>query len=192
MKAGSGGCPVDAALTPAGVTGVSLGSQTLGARRPLHATPAGVAQCAMPTAYTCLGTHIVFSTKGRVPSVDDGWIGELHAYVAGTMEGFGATVFAVGGTADHVHIAANLPAKLAPAAIIREIKKSTHVWAAARRPGFAWQIGYGAFGFSAAERSRIVGYVKRQADHHKTVSSADELRALLEEHGIAWDERFFD
>jgi REP element-mobilizing transposase RayT len=146
----------------------------------------------MPTAYTCLGVHIVFSTKGRSPIITDDWRDELHAYIGGTVKGLGGTVFSVGGIEDHVHIAANLPAKCAPADIIRDLKKASSTWAAGRCLGFAWQTGYGAFGFSARERAGVVAYVNGQAEHHRKVSSADELRALLAESGIEWDERFFD
>ena len=48
--------------------------------------------------------HIVFSTKHRKPWIDDKWIGDLHGYLGGTVNGLGAAPLKIGGVADHVHM----------------------------------------------------------------------------------------
>jgi putative transposase len=37
----------------------------------------------------------------------------------------------------------------------------------------------------------IVNYIKNQQEHHKKETFEDELRRLLKEHGIEFDEKYF-
>jgi len=146
----------------------------------------------VPSTYTNLNAHIVFATKQRKPLIAQDWMGELHAYIGGVFRNLGATAFAVGGTEDHVHVIAGLRATHAPADLLREVKKTSSLWAAGHYPRFAWQEGYGAFSESADRVPEIIAYIARQEEHHRKVSSAEELRALLAEHGIAFDESYFE
>lgn len=52
-----------------------------------------------------------------------------------------------------------------------------------------WAEGYGAFTYSIKERDRIINYIKKQKEHHQQVTFNDEYKALLEEHGITYDEK---
>ncbi|MBI5705575.1 MAG: transposase [Armatimonadetes bacterium] len=65
-----------------------------------------------------------------------------------------------------------------------------------RRPtaweGFRWQEGYAAFTVSHGDVSKVADYIADQEGHHRTVSSGDELRAILTEFGIEIDERYFE
>jgi len=117
----------------------------------------------------------------------------MHAFIAGAMRQLDATVHIVGGVEDHVHILVGLKSSHAVADIIRETKKASNKWATTNHDrGFAWQIGYGAFTFGKSDLNRLKKYVLEQEEHHKRISSADELRALLEQEGIEFDPRFFE
>ena len=39
---------------------------------------------------------------------------------------------------------------------------------------------------------KTVAYIASQEEHHRHISSADELRTLMAEFGIEYDERFFE
>ena len=124
--------------------------------------------------------------------IDPNWGKDLHAYVGGTVRGLGATPFAVGGVADHVHVLAGLKATHNVADLVREVKKASSIWGAQRYHQFAWQAGYGAFSVGSRDLDAAVAYVNGQEEHHRTISSAEELRLLLAEHGVPLDERFFE
>jgi putative transposase len=49
---------------------------------------------------------------------------------------------------------------------------------------FAWQEGYGAFSIGVSQRASTVKYIQTQAEHHKRISFADELKKFLVVHGI--------
>ena len=50
--------------------------------------------------------------------------------------------------------------------------------------------GYCALTYTYRDREMIVNYIKNQKEHHKVTTFEDELRALLIEHGIEFDEKF--
>lgn len=120
------------------------------------------------------------------------WRGDLHAYIGGTIRGLGAIPTIVGGVADHVHLLAGLRGTHAVADLVREIKKASHVWAKQRFDGFQWQDGYAAFSVSPLDIPKVIDYIANQEAHHRGVSSADELRSIMAEFGMACDERFFE
>ena len=76
--------------------------------------------------------------------------------------------------------------------LVREIKKASFGWVSERTSDFAWQVGYEAFSIGQREIPGVVAYIARQEEHHRTVSSRDELRTLLAEFGVEYDERFFE
>jgi hypothetical protein len=49
---------------------------------------------------------------------------------------------------------------------------------------FSWQEGYGAFSVGASQRDKTISYIRRQEEHHKRISFADEFKKLL---GSIWD-----
>ncbi len=55
---------------------------------------------------------------------------------------------------------------------------------------FGWQDGYGVFSVSKSAIPSVVNYIKNQREHHSNQSFEDEYVALLEKHGIDYDERY--
>jgi len=145
----------------------------------------------MSSSFVVNLVHLVFSTKERMPLIDAEWQRDLHAYLGGCVRTAGCEVKAVGGVNDHVHLLLGLNATTSLATLTRDIKRASSIWASEMNPAFAWQTGYGAFSVSHSHRCAIESYIGHQAEHHETVSSKDELRALLAECGIEPDERFF-
>ncbi len=146
----------------------------------------------MASTYLSLNVHIVFATKGRAPMIAEAWRDDFHAYIGGTVRGLGAVAQIVGGVEDHVHILAGIRGSHAVGDLVREIKKATNAWAKERFTGFGWQEGYGAFSVSPTDLVKTVAYIANQEAHHRHISSADELRALMAEYGIDFDERYFE
>jgi REP element-mobilizing transposase RayT len=94
---------------------------------------------------------------------------------------------------DHVHLLSGLSRTCEPAAMIKELKRSSSIWLKTKSPemkDFAWQSGYGIFsiGFSQIETTR--NYIAGQEEHHRKVSFQDELRELLQREGIEFEERY--
>lgn len=146
----------------------------------------------MASSYVSVYVHFVFATKGRQPFIRSAWREDFHAYIGGIVRGLGGRALAVGGVEDHIHLLASLKGTQSISDLVRTVKLASHAWAEARESRFAWQEGFGAFGVSFGEVRYLESYIAHQDEHHRTVSSVDELRALLVEAGIEIDERYFD
>ena len=145
----------------------------------------------MPQTLSFNLVHIIFSTKGRTPSIHDDVLLGLHAYMAGTVRELGCVCVRVGGVADHVHIALRLPPTKMAAKVVSEIKTGATAWM--KRQGveaFAWQRGYGLFSVSPADVDAVVRYIDGQKAHHAKGGFEDELRALCRKYHVELDERY--
>jgi len=147
----------------------------------------------MSHTYTQLTHHVVFSTDGRRALISDRIRSKLYAYLGAAINSSFGRVRRVGGTADHVHILFDLHQSHAVADSLRTIKSNSSGWvheAFPRLRDFAWQEGYGAFSVSASGIPRVVSYIETQREHHHSVSFCEEFIALLERHGIEYDQEY--
>lgn len=120
--------------------------------------------------YTQLFYHLVWSTKNRLPLLTPQVEPVIHNYLRTKAIGLGATVFAVNGVEDHVHVVASIPPKIAVAKFIGQIKAVASTKfnkSAPDAPPFFWQDEYGAFTFDAKRLPNYVAYVNRQKEHHR-------------------------
>ena len=105
----------------------------------------------MAHTFTCLFTHVVFSTKDRKPLIADQCRPRLYAYLGGIARNHKARALTVGGTADHVHLLLSFSPSLCVADAVRTLKSNSSGWVHDTWPSrrdFAWQTGYGAFNVS--------------------------------------------
>src|SRR5687768_14598051 len=102
----------------------------------------------------------------------------------------GCPLLQMGGTEDHVHLFIVLSRTATVAKVVEEAKRSTSKWMKDRHPAFAWQAGYGAFSVSAGDAEGVRKYILNQEEHHKKWSFQDELRGLLREAGMEFDEKY--
>jgi putative transposase len=146
----------------------------------------------MPSTYTSLHAHLIFSTKERVPLIVKEWRDRLHAYLGGIVKGLQAVPLAIGGIEDHVHLLVGLKSSHRLDYFLRDLKADSSEWVH-RELGeekFAWQKGYGAFSVCRSELAAVTGYILNQEEHHRRVSFQDEYIQLLKESGVEYDERF--
>jgi REP element-mobilizing transposase RayT len=147
----------------------------------------------MPHSYTHLLSHVIFSTKGRVPGLDAKLRERLFPYMGGIICELGGDALVVNGTMDHIHLLILLPPTRAVADAMRVLKTNSSRWIHetwASRRGFAWQTGYGAFSVSRSGTEEIRRYIENQEEHHRRMTFEEELVALLERHGLAYDEHY--
>ena len=132
--------------------------------------------------------HCVFSTKNRANLIrhpDDLW-----RYVTVLAHSHDIHVLAAGGTANHLHLLLLLPQAITLADAMRELKANSSRWLRETDRTFAWQQGYGAFSVSVSQKQRVMEYIARQEEHHRTRTFEEEFSAMLKMSGIAYDPRF--
>ena len=138
--------------------------------------------------------HIVFRTKYGKKTLPLAHCDELYKYIWSIIKEKGCVVYRINGMEDHLHILSDLHPSVALANYLRDIKTASSVWLKGKTefPDFeGWADGYGAFTYSIRDKEMIINYIKNQREHHKEVKFEDELRKLLEEHGIALNEKYF-
>jgi len=144
-------------------------------------------------SYTHLIYHIVFSTKDRRPFLCEQVLTKMCQYIGGIIRNQEGVPLAVNGTTDHVHIATLASPKIAISDFLRTVKSNSSAWihqTFRELSGFRWQDGYSAFTVSESVKDELVGYVMNQQRHHRKMTFQEELVALLQKHGIEYDERY--
>ncbi len=142
-------------------------------------------------AFTQIIYHIVFSTKDRVPCLQESQREDLFRYIWGIVKNKRCYLYRINRVEDHLHLLTSIHPSTCLSDFIKDIKLGTSKWIKENRifPSFSyWQEGYGAFTYSSKEMTHLVEYIKKQKEHHARISFRDELKALLMEHGIAFNE----
>jgi REP element-mobilizing transposase RayT len=124
----------------------------------------------MRQPWTQLYVHLVWSTWKRAPLITPALQPRIYAGIQHQASKLGADVIAIGGVADHVHVLARFPARVAISDLVRRMKGApshlvTHV---VRHEGsFKWQGGYGAFTLTKRAVPDVRAYVLNQERHHR-------------------------
>jgi REP element-mobilizing transposase RayT len=147
----------------------------------------------MPQSLSRIYLHLVFSTKGRAPIIKDQIRDSLHRYMATVLKNIGCHANLINSVEDHVHVLFEFGRTVALSKVVEDIKKSSSKWIKTRPTGvsdFAWQNGYGVFSVSHSNLEAMRDYIASQREHHRKRTFQDELRTLLDKHGVKYDERY--
>lgn len=112
------------------------------------------------------------------------------AGVASKLEGH---ALRVGGYYDHAHLMLRIPAKIAVADFVRQLKSNTskHI-NEEKKPAlkFHWQDGYGAFTVSRSKVDAVVAYIDGQLEHHRNRTFQGEYLKMLADHEVDYDPQY--
>ena len=140
--------------------------------------------------------HIVFRTKYSAPTIPEEHEEVLYRYIWRLCKIRKCVLYRINGMPDHIHLCVELPPTLSISQFVQQIKTSSHTFLKEQSelfPDFyAWSKGYCALTYSGRDKEMIVNYVKRQKVHHKESTFMDEIRALLRESGVKFDEAFLE
>jgi REP element-mobilizing transposase RayT len=147
----------------------------------------------MANTFTCRRYHIVVSTKHREPWLPAHVQERVWAYLGGIARQHDLTPLLIGGMEDHIHMLLGMPPTVTVSEALRYVKGGSSGWIKENVPGcrgFAWQDGYGAFTVSKSSESDVKEYIAKQQEHHRVKTFQEEYRALLDRHGIQYDEKY--
>jgi putative transposase len=144
-------------------------------------------------ACTDLTYHIVFGTKGSIPVLSKARREDLYRYLWGVIHFHGSLLYRIGGVEDHIHLLVGLTPSIALADLVTEIKTTSAHWI--RRwqvfPAFAeWQSNYSAFTVNAETRPLLIRHIEHQESHHSQMDFVSELRQLVKDANLRWDDRY--
>ena len=125
---------------------------------------------AMPQSHTRLYAHLVFSTKNRLPFLDDTIRLRVHGYLATVIRDLNSPFVVAGGVADHVHVLFDMGKMHAPVKFVEQLNRESSKFVKTLGPQykrFYWQRGYGMFSVSPILRAEAEAYVRNQKEHHR-------------------------
>ncbi|MFL6301616.1 MAG: IS200/IS605 family transposase [Terriglobales bacterium] len=129
--------------------------------------------------------HYIFSTKDRQSTIPAELEKRLWAYIGGITRKLDGAALAVGGVEDHVHIFILLPPTISVAEMIQKVKANSSRWLREQTgKRFEWQEGYAAFSVGMSQTEATIKYIDSQREHHRRKSVNQELRAILQKHGL--------
>jgi putative transposase len=145
------------------------------------------------STYTQILYQIVFSTKKRAPVLVADQRKYLFKYITGILENKKCHLYQINGVEDHIHILTHLHPAIALSDLVKDIKLASSKFIKEKGIfiGFSgWQDGYGAFTYSNDRKDVLINYIKNQEEHHRTKTFREEYIALLEEHGVSYEEKY--
>ncbi len=134
--------------------------------------------------YHQLFYHIVWATKNREPILTEAIEPIIYRYLNNKALSLEATLFALNGFRDHVHMIATIPPKIAIATFIGQVKGVASARFNHEHPDMArfyWQEEYAIFSFDRKRLSNHVEYVERQKQHHLNSTLIPALERCADE-----------
>ena len=114
--------------------------------------------------------HVVWGTWDRAPLLVGETERRVYHSIQASCAAMGAEALALGGVEDHVHLLVQLPATIAVADLIKQVKgASAHLATHEVAPDkfFKWQGGYAAFSVGQSQLTVIRAYIAHQKEHHR-------------------------
>lgn len=146
------------------------------------------------STYTQILYQIVFSTKFRMPVLAKKNRETLFKFINQTIQNKNCKPLQINGVEDHIHIIVNIHPTVCVADLVKDIKVSSTLFIKREKlfPNFiGWQNGYGAFTYAPDALDNLIRYVQNQEEHHaKKKDFRSEYLALLDEHGVDFEEKY--
>jgi REP element-mobilizing transposase RayT len=127
-----------------------------------------------------LYVHLVWATWRREPYLLPAVERSVYRSIEQEAIKTGALILAMNGTTDHVHVLAKIPATIAVAHLMNQMKGVSSRFVHDQLPDcghFRWQENYGAFSVGRSQVKRVREYVMAQKAHH----TSNTLHAAWEE-----------
>ena len=147
----------------------------------------------MAQTLVSLMVHVIFSTRNREAFITPEIEPELFAYVGGILKNHESRLLDAGATADHIHLLVSQSKNVSLSSLMKDVKKDSSSWIKTKGNqfrNFHWQDGYGAFSIGKSDIRELKRYIAGQKEHHRKRTFQEELIELLEDYGVAYDERY--
>ena len=116
-----------------------------------------------------LNVHLIWATKDRLPLIGTDEEKRMYRKISSIFQRYEATVLAIGGMPDHIHVLVSLSPKYALSDVIKAVKgSSSRFFSDTVKPGawFQWQPNYAAINISPDDVGRVRQYILHQKEHH--------------------------
>ncbi len=118
--------------------------------------------------YCQLYYHLVWGTRERQPVLTADVEATVHEALRAGAARLGASVLALDGTADHVHLVAAVPPRVSVASFVAQVKNAAvlRYHKENPEPPLQWDEEYGVFSCDRKRLPNYIEYVEGQKEHH--------------------------
>jgi putative transposase len=142
----------------------------------------------MSRSFTKINIHGIFSTKNRArwirPDIEKMLYDKINDILANEL---GCRVHIINGDTDHIHILFSLNPVHSVSDIFKKIKGASSYFINEKdviKDKFLWQTGFAAFSVSESQFKKVFEYIRNQKEHHKKLTSEQEIQGFLKNHGF--------
>lgn len=131
--------------------------------------------------------HFMWSTKNRVPLIDNKLKPVLLNHIKENSVKQGIFIDRHNCVKDHIHLLVSLGTEQTISKIMMLIKGESSFWVNKQkliRHKFEWQDEYIALSVSESAIQKVRDYIDRQEEHHKKVTFMQEYNEFMKAHGF--------
>ena len=148
-------------------------------------------------SHICLTYHIVWRTKYSHRTINEEHERDLFAYIFGFCKKKNCKLHRINSMPDHIHMCVEIHPTISLSEFMKVLKQESSQWLREHKELFpmfdSWGNGYAAFTYSVKDRIKVINYIKRQKEHHKTASFRNEYESLMTEFGLdSKNDKFLD
>lgn len=122
--------------------------------------------------YTQLYYHLIWTTRRREALLTAPAEPVVFDAIRWKAVELGGAIYALDGTADHVHLVAAVPPRVAVDSFVRQVKSAAATRFNGRAPEepLHWDAEYGAMTFDGKRLPHVIAYVTQQKTHHAAMT----------------------
>lgn len=131
--------------------------------------------------------HLVWSTKHRQPLLTKNIRQNVFTHIRNNGLEKGIQIDFVNGYTDHVHCLISLTTEQTISKVVQLIKGESAFWINKHNlcaTKFEWQTNYFAASVSHSGIDAVREYIKKQEEHHKIKTFAEEYEAFMNKYGF--------
>ncbi|MDO5447782.1 MAG: IS200/IS605 family transposase [Prevotellaceae bacterium] len=146
-------------------------------------------------SYYKLYYHIVWRTKNSVAAIAEEHERDLYSYILGIVKATNSHLYRINSMPDHIHMLVEINPMISLSDFMKKVKFSSGNYMREHNDWFplfkGWAKSFCAISYSNKERDVVIAYIANQKEHHKKINFADELKNILIETGIEYNEQYF-
>lgn len=146
----------------------------------------------MEAIYGRFYLHVIFAVSQQHGLIAPFWEKDLYQYITGIIQRRGQKLIMINGMPDHIHLLLSLQPDCSIQELVQTIKSDSSKWiieSGLVDGEFQWQEGYGAFSISDEGIGTLCDHLGQQKQFHARVGMREEYIAILNEHGVEFDDR---
>lgn len=134
-------------------------------------------------SYTQLYYHLIWTTRRREPVLATPVEPVVYDAIRWKAVELGSAIYALDGTADHVHLVVAIQPRVAIDSFVRQVKSAATARFNGRAPEepLHWDAEYGAMSFDGKRLPHVIAYVSRQKAHHAAMTLIPVLERTSEQ-----------